>query len=118
MKDKKIKQILNELENLDLTLLSYLIQVINNKDNLSNLELEELENIHNAVKQININKADIFFNTNNLLENLELIDNILKKEKVITFRISFLDYLKLKNKAEEQQISISSFIRKCLNNCI
>jgi predicted DNA binding CopG/RHH family protein len=119
MKDRKIKDILKELENLDLTLLNYLVELIKNKDNLKNLEVEELENIFTTIKHLNINNTDLFLNLNTLLEDLEFLENdIFKKEKKVSFRISYLDYLKLKNKANEEEISISSYIRKCLKNCI
>jgi len=119
MKNRKINDILKELENLDLSLLNYLIELIKNKDNLKNLSVEELENIFNAVKHLNINNTDLFLNVNTLLDDLEFLeDNIFKKEKVITFRLSYLDYLKLKNKSNEEEISISSYIRKCLKDCV
>jgi len=119
MKNKKINDILKELENLDLSLLNYLVELIKNKDNLKNLSVEELENIFNVVKHLNINNTDLFLNVNTLLEDLEFLENdIFKKEKVITFRLSYLDYLKLKNKANEKEISVSSLIRKCLKDCV
>jgi len=108
---KKLNEIINIINEIDLNLLSNLLLYLKNKNYLRNKNDNEIDEILFYVKSLKIDIDTI------ILNNLEIIEEenfIMKDKKLISFRIDTNDFIKLKTLGKEKNLTISEILRKII----
>ncbi len=109
---KKLNEILNLVDNIDINLLKNVFLYLKDKKYLRNKSQNEIDEILFYLKELKINIDSL------ILLNMELLEeeNLKTNKKMISLRIDLEDYKKLKELAEKKNLTLSDLIRKILKN--
>jgi len=107
---KKLNEILNSIDNMDINLLKNVLLYLKDKKYLRTKNDNEIEEILFYLKELKINVDSL------VLLNLDLLEeeNLKTNKKMISLRIDLEDYLKLKELAKKRNLTLSNLLRKII----
>ena len=107
---KKINEILNLVDNIDINLLKNVLLFLKDKKYLKSKNDNEIEEIIFYLKELKINIDSLVLLNMDLLEE----ENLKTNKKLISVRIDLEDYKKLKELAEKKNLTLSNLVRKII----